>query len=199
MSKQLWSKIFALIPTLHPRYTLVTRQAPAVRCCFIFTSLCALAPLLPPLRMKKCLWRKAHRDSLGLKWTMLKIKTELSQINIGLPGQFQVRGTNGSVSWLTRGGVITHIRVPGNWFLNATVGACPTPGRYLVKGKGGVLMIDMLGPREPSRFSTCHRMSPVPAATPLSISVPCVVHFQLGLEPVFDIFSSVKEITHILY
>lgn len=97
------------------RYIPVTRQSQAVRGYFIFSSFCAWGPLLPlAWARRKHLCRKAHRGSSCFSWAMPKSKTKLSQVNIGLPGQFHVRGPKGSVTCLTWRAFINHMRVPRN-------------------------------------------------------------------------------------
>ena len=103
--------------------------------------------------------------------------------------------TKGSVSWLTGGSVINHIKVPGNWLLWVLMGVhVPYLAGTWWKASLRPHGLTCWATETPSRFSTPHRTSPVPAAIPLYISVPYRIHFQIGLEPIFENFSSVREI-----
>lgn len=162
---------------------------------FIFSSLCVLGPPLPlACARRKHLCRKGQKGSLCLNWTMPKSKTELPHVNIDLPVQFQATENKGSVSWLTWWGIINHIRVPRNWFWMLMCVHVPYLAGIWWKAKAGAPMVDILRHKNPSRFSAHYRTSPVPAATLLYISVPYGVYFQVCFQPIYENFSSIREV-----
>lgn len=168
MSHQLWNKILLWFLLHIPSWEVHFRhQSQAARGCFISLLFVCGGHLHFWCVQKENVFVGRLTEALCLEGAKPRSKAELSQINQSTRAAPSDRDQRLRVLINMRG-CHQPYHSPQKLILGAGVDACPTPGWYMLEGKAGALLVDMLGHREPSQVFNPSQIVPGPSCNSTS-------------------------------